>query len=129
MADRRYEEIPDSEGSFFVKFEKPGDAAEGVYMRARQEKDSFGKMQEVYDLKGDDGTEVTVGGTRDIDRKMASIKIGDYVQIELKEILPLAGDRTFKRFAVRRAVDGPAPGGQPKMEPAPAKPSGGKAPF
>ncbi len=84
-----------------VKFETVGTRVEGELVS--MEKDVHTKLGEntVYRLEDERGALLTIFGTAVLRRKLSNVKLGDWVDIELLEIVKDAtGTKTLKQFKV-----------------------------
>lgn len=102
MKEIRNEE---DENTKFAQFIKVGDKTEGKLAEVK-DSEKYGK---VYALENN-GENIVVVGKTDLNQKMSKVAIGNYVSIELKEIVKTANKNTLKIFKVM--VDD----GQPQEE-------------
>lgn len=96
---RNYQEVPD-QGGMFVNFKERGDFAEGFLHGVRVDESGKFGPKNAYDILQADGALVTVGATSDIDTKMKHVKVGQAVKITFREEIPLAGNKTVKKFKI-----------------------------
>lgn len=78
-----------------------GDNVEGIYI---DKEENVGKYSSNAYILENEGKPVMVWGSTIIDRRMALVKIGEYVRITFKELRPSKHGNDLKIFKVEREV-------------------------